>query len=135
MPTALNSRLPNETMRPAGNGSETPIGYGFDLLAIPGDQVGKREKKSRSVPYLARQLSVFRPEGPESQLVNVACFLVPDDDARGNTVTHGFILVPAAGPYVQQRGCARALYYLAPEVLVVGDTSEAREGEKLPSLC
>ena len=30
------------------------------------------------------------------------------------TVTHGFILVPAVGPYVQQRGCARALYYLAP---------------------
>ena len=51
------------------------------------------------------------------------------------TVTHGFILVPAAGPYVQQRGCARALYYLAPGVLVVGVTSEAREGEKLPSLC
>jgi len=33
------------------------------------------------------------------------------------------------------RGCARALYYLAPEVPVVGGTSEAREGEKLPSLC
>ena len=48
------------------------------------------------------------------------------------TVTHGFILVPAAGPYVQQRGCARALYYLAPGVLVVGDTSEAREGGKPP---
>ena len=47
------------------------------------------------------------------------------------TVMHGFILVPAAGPYVQQRGCARALYYLAPGVLVVGVTSEAREGEKL----
>ena len=31
-----------------------------------------------------------------------------------------FILVPAAGPYVQQRGCARVLYYLAPRVLVVG---------------
>ena len=31
-------------------------------------------------------------------------FLVPDVDARGNTVTHGSILVPAAGPYVQQRG-------------------------------
>ena len=30
--------------------------------------------------------------------------LVPDVDARGDTVTHGFILVPAAGPYVQQRG-------------------------------
>ena len=26
------------------------------------------------------------------------------------------------------RGCARALYYLAPGVLVVGGTSEAREG-------
>ena len=51
------------------------------------------------------------------------------------TATHGFILVLAAGPYVQQRGCARALYYLAPGVLVVGVTSEAREGEKLPSLC
>ena len=38
--------------------------------------------------------------GSGSQLVNAACFLVPDDDARGNTVTHGFILVPAAGPYV-----------------------------------
>ena len=25
-------------------------------------------------------------------------------DAGGNTVTHEFILVPAAGPYVQQRG-------------------------------
>ena len=55
-------------------------------------------------------------------------------DARGNTGTHDFILVPAAGPYVQQR-CASALYYLAPGVPVVGDTSEAREGEKLPSLC
>ena len=73
--------------------------------------------------------------GPGSQLVNAACFLVPDDDARGNTVTQGFILVPAAGPYVQQRGCARALYYLAPGVLVVGDTSKAREEGKLPSLC
>ena len=51
------------------------------------------------------------------------------------TVTHGFILVPAAGPYVQQRGCARALYYLAPDVLVVGGTSEAREGGKLLGLC
>ena len=72
--------------------------------------------------------------GLGSQLVNAACFLVPDDDARGNHSNARFILVPAAGPYVQQRGCARALYYLAPEVLVVGDTSEVREGEKLPSL-
>ena len=26
-------------------------------------------------------------------------------DAKGNTGTHGFILVPAAGPYVQQGVC------------------------------
>ena len=55
-------------------------------------------------------------------------------DARGNTGTHGFILVPAAGPYVQQM-CVSALYYLAPRVPVVGGTSEAREGRKLQSLC
>ena len=65
---------------------------------------------------------------------NAACFLVPDVDARGNTVTHGFILVPAMGPYVQQRGCGRALYYLAPEVPVVGGIGKAREGVKLLSL-
>ena len=73
--------------------------------------------------------------GPGSQLVNAACFLVPDDDARGNHSNARFILVPATGPYVQQRECARALYYLAPGVLVVGDTTEAREGGKPPSLC
>ena len=72
--------------------------------------------------------------GPGSQLVNAVCFLVPDDDARGNYNNARFILVPAAGPYVQQRGCARPLYYLAPGVLAVGGTSKVREGEKLPSL-
>jgi len=67
--------------------------------------------------------------GLGSQLVNAACFLVPDVDARGNTVTHGFILFPATGPYVQQRGNARALYYLAPGVLVVGaQARREREG-------
>ena len=73
--------------------------------------------------------------GSGSQLVNAACLLVPNVDARGNTITHEFILVPATGPYVQQRRCERALYYLAPRVLVVGGTSEAREGGRLPSLC
>ena len=34
-------------------------------------------------------LSVSRPGGSGSRLVNAACFLVPDDDARDNTVTHG----------------------------------------------
>ena len=31
--------------------------------------------------------------------------------------------------------CSRALYYLAPGVLAVGDTSGARVGGKLPRLC
>ena len=66
---------------------------------------------------------------------NAACFLVSNIDARGNTITHEFILVQATGPYIQQRRCARALYYLAPEVPVVGGTGEAREGGNLPSLC
>ena len=73
--------------------------------------------------------------GSGSQLVNAVCFLVPDVDTRGNTVTHRFILILATGPYVQQRSWARALNYLAPGVLVVGGTSEAREGGKLLGLC
>ena len=35
--------------------------------------------------------------GSGSQLVNDACFLALDVDGRGNTVMHGFILVPATG--------------------------------------
>ena len=73
--------------------------------------------------------------GSGSQLVNAACFLVPDDDARGNTVTHGFYPGSGHGAVRPARGCASALYYLAPKALVVGDTSEAREGGRLPSLC
>jgi hypothetical protein len=64
--------------------------------------------------------------------VNAACFVVPDVDARGNTVTHEFILVLATGPYVQQRGCARALYYLAPEVPVVGGYRRVERGREAP---
>jgi len=77
---------------------------------------------------------VSRPSGPaltSKMLRDLSSWMV---DAEGNTGTHRFILVPAAGPYVQQ-GCVRALYYSAPGVLVVGGTSEAREGGKLPSLC
>ena len=55
---ATKSRLPNQIAYPAGSGSETPMGNGLDLLAIPGDQMGTKEKMSRNVPYLARQLSV-----------------------------------------------------------------------------
>ena len=95
----------------------------------------EKERKCHADPLPGAPTVGVPTRGPGSQLVNAACFLVPDDDARDNTVTHGFILVPAAGPYVQQRVCARALYYLAPYVLVVGGTSEVREGGRLPSLC
>ena len=54
-------------------------------------------------------------------------------DARGNTVTHGFILVPTAGPYVQQ-GCARALYYLALESYSRGYKQGVRGREAPKSL-
>ena len=65
LPVALNLRLLNQITYPAGSGSETPMGYRLDLPAIPGDQMGKREKMSRRFPYLARQLSVSRPGGPD----------------------------------------------------------------------
>ena len=96
---------------------------------------GEKERKCHAEPLPGAPTVGVPTRGPGSQLVNAACFLVPDDDARGNHNNARFILVPAAGPYVQQRGCARALYYLAPGVLVAEDTSEAREGGKLPSLC
>ena len=104
----------------------------MDLPAIPRDQMGTREKMSRSVPLLGAPTVGVLTRGSGSQLVNLACFLVPDVDARGNTVTHGFILVPATGPYVQQRGCARALYYLAPGVLVVGGYKRGERGREAP---
>jgi len=111
------------------------ITYYEDAESLPGWRTAVWElDKGANLVFFSTIVGV-PTRGPGSQLVNAACFLVPDDDARGNTVTHRFILVLAAGPYVQQRGCARALYYLAPEVLVVGGTSEAREGEKLSSLC
>ena len=74
-----------------------PMGNEFDLLAIPGYQMGTKEKKSRSEPLPGAPTVGVLTRGSGSQLVNAACFLVPDVDARGNTVTHGFILVPATG--------------------------------------
>ena len=56
-------------------------------------------------------------------------------DARGNTVKHGFILVPAVGAVRPTKGCARALYCLALGLPIVVGTSEAREGGKLRGLC
>ena len=132
MPVALNSRLPNQITYPAGSGSETPIGNGFGLPAIPRDQMGTREKMSRSVPLPSAPTVGVLTRGSGSQLVNAACFLVPNADARGNTVMHGFILVPATGPYVQQGGCARALYYLAPVLPVVGGYRRGERGREAP---
>ena len=43
------------------------------------------------VAVVIGELSVRQAPIPTS---NATCFLVPDVDARGNTVMHGFILVP-----------------------------------------
>ena len=111
------------------------MGYGLDVPAIPRDQMGKREKMSRSAPLPGAPTVGVPTRGPGFQLVNAACFLVPDDDARSNHSNARIILVPVAGPYVQQRGCARALYYLAPEVLVVGvQARREREGSSQVSV-
>ena len=62
-----------------------------------------------------RSLPIGVPtRGAGSQLVNAACFLVPDVDARGNTVTHGFYPGSGRGAVRLAKECARALYYLAP---------------------
>ena len=87
---------------------------------------------SRSAfPYLARQQSASRPGGPaptSEMLRGSSSWMI---DAKDNTKTHGFILVPAAGPYVQQ-GCASALYYLASGVLVVGGYKRGERGREAP---
>ena len=94
-----------------------PMGYGLDLPTIPGDQMRTKEKVSRSEPLPGTPTVGVLTRGFGSQLVNAACFLVPDIDARGNTVMHGFILVPAAGPYVQQGGVRGHCIILHPVCL------------------
>ena len=49
------------------------MGNGLDLLAIPRDQMGTREKCHAACPYLARQLSVSRPGGPDPTSDDAAC--------------------------------------------------------------
>ena len=94
-------------------------------------------EQRESISFGCRDRAACRCPDPAArhQLVNAACFLVPDDDARGNIVTHGLSWFRPRGRTSSKRGCARALYYLAPGVLVIGGTSEAREGGKLPCLC
>jgi len=48
-------------------------------------------------------MSASWPGGPDPTSDDVACSSYQMVDAGGNTVTHGFILVPAMGPYIQQR--------------------------------
>jgi hypothetical protein len=92
------------------------MGYGLDLPAIL-EIKWKKEKMSRSGPYLARQLSVSRPGGSGSRLVNAACFLVPDDDARGNTVTHGLSWFRPRGRMSSKGGVRGHYIILHPEGL------------------
>jgi hypothetical protein len=46
---------------------------------------------------------VSSPGGPDLTSNTTACSFISNINARDNIVMHGFILVPAAGPYVQQR--------------------------------
>src|SRR6185312_11029392 len=95
----------------------------------------EKERKCHAGPLPGAPTVGVPTRGSGSQLVNAACFLVLDNDARGNTVTHGLSWFRPRGRTSSKGGVRGALYYLAPGVLVVGDTSEVREGGKLPSLC
>ena len=53
--------------------------------------------------------------GPGSQLVNAACFLGPDDDARGNTVTHGLSWFRPRGRTSSKGGVRGHCIILHPE--------------------
>ena len=55
--------------------------------------------------------------GSGSQLVNAACFLVPDDDAIGNTVTHGLSWFWPRGRTSSKGGVRGHCIILHPECL------------------
>ena len=55
--------------------------------------------------------------GLRSQLVNATCFLVPDDDARGNTVTHGLSWFRPRGRTSSKGGVRGHCIILHPECL------------------
>jgi len=55
--------------------------------------------------------------GPGSQLVNAACFLIPNDDARGNTVTHGLSWFRPRGRTSSEGGVRGHCIILHPECL------------------
>ena len=55
--------------------------------------------------------------GPGFQLVNAACFLVPDDDARGNTITHDLSWFRPWGRTSSKGGVRGHCIILHPECL------------------
>ena len=55
--------------------------------------------------------------GTRSQLVNAACFLVPDDDAKDNTVTHGLSWFRLRGRTSSKGGVRGHCIILHPECL------------------
>ena len=87
---------------------------------------------SQSIPYESRTNSppVGVPtRGSGSQLVNAACFLVPDDDAGGNTVTHGLFWFRPRGRKSSKGGVRGHCIILHPECLQQGvQARREREG-------
>ena len=68
---------------------------------------------------VGRRLDLCRcPDpGSGSRLVNAACFLVPDDDARGNTVTHDLSWFRPRGRTSSKGGVRGHCIILHPEAL------------------
>ena len=69
------------------------------------------------------------------QLVKWCVVSLPEWLMQEATQEHTVYPGSGRGAVRPARECARALYYLAPVVSVIWGTSEAREGERLPSLC
>src|SRR6185503_16499371 len=84
---------------------------------------GKKRENVTRLPLPGAPTVGVLTRGSGSQLVNAACFLVPDDDARGNTVTHGLSWFRPRGRTSSKRGVRGHCIILHPECLVVGGTS------------
>ena len=77
----------------------------------------KREKCHAALPYPGAPTVGVPTRGPGSKLVNAACFLVPDDDARGNTVTHDLSWFRPRGRTSSKGGVRGHCIILHPECL------------------
>ena len=58
---------------------------------------GRKRENVTQTPLPGAPTIGVLTRGSGSQLVNAACFLVPDDDTRGNTITHGLSLFRPQG--------------------------------------